>query len=94
MLFAREGSGSVADISTKGVEETAELIAKAGGKAIAIGADVSKAADVSVMMATTLKLTEGSTARSTMLALTVASRALAESLRQSGRKKPSTGSCR
>jgi hypothetical protein len=45
---------AVADISTKGVEETAELITKAGGKAIAIGADVSKAADVSMMMATTL----------------------------------------
>ena len=35
MLFAREGAQlAVADISTNGVEETAELITKAGGKAI------------------------------------------------------------
>jgi NAD(P)-dependent dehydrogenase (short-subunit alcohol dehydrogenase family) len=56
MLFAREGAQvAVADISTEGVEEAAELITRAGGNAIAIGADVSKAADVSAMMATTLK---------------------------------------
>jgi NAD(P)-dependent dehydrogenase (short-subunit alcohol dehydrogenase family) len=43
MLFAHEGAQiAVADISIKGVEETAELIAKADGKAIAIGADVSE----------------------------------------------------
>jgi NAD(P)-dependent dehydrogenase (short-subunit alcohol dehydrogenase family) len=55
-LFAREGAHlAVADISTAGAEETAELIVSAGGKAVAIGADVSKAADVSAMMATTLK---------------------------------------
>jgi NAD(P)-dependent dehydrogenase (short-subunit alcohol dehydrogenase family) len=55
-LFAREGAQlAVAAISTDGVEETAELIVKAGGKAVAIGTDVSKAADVSAMMATTLK---------------------------------------
>src|ERR1700756_3098566 len=55
-LFAREGAQlAVADISTGGVEETAELIVNAGGKAVAIGADVSKAADVSAMIATTLK---------------------------------------
>lgn len=55
-LFAREGAQlAVVDISTDGVEETAEQIVNAGGKAVAIGADVSKAADVSAMMAKTLK---------------------------------------
>jgi NAD(P)-dependent dehydrogenase (short-subunit alcohol dehydrogenase family) len=55
-LFAREGAlVAVADISADGVEETAELIVKAGGRAIAVGADVSKAAEVSTMMGAVLK---------------------------------------
>jgi NAD(P)-dependent dehydrogenase (short-subunit alcohol dehydrogenase family) len=56
LLFAREGARVVvADLSANGIEETAELIAKAGGKATAVVADVSKPADVSAMMAATLK---------------------------------------
>jgi NAD(P)-dependent dehydrogenase (short-subunit alcohol dehydrogenase family) len=56
-LFAREGAQvAVADISIGGVEETAELIVKAGGKAIAVSTDVSKADDVSAMMAAVLKV--------------------------------------
>jgi NAD(P)-dependent dehydrogenase (short-subunit alcohol dehydrogenase family) len=55
LLFAREGARvAVADLSADGVRETAELIAKAGGEATAIVADVSKPADVSAMMAATL----------------------------------------
>jgi NAD(P)-dependent dehydrogenase (short-subunit alcohol dehydrogenase family) len=55
-LFAREGAQvAVADISTDGVEETAELIVKAGGSAIPVSADVSKSAEVSAMMTIVLK---------------------------------------
>jgi NAD(P)-dependent dehydrogenase (short-subunit alcohol dehydrogenase family) len=56
LLYAREGAQvAVADISTEGVEETAALIVEAGGEAIAVGADVSKAADVAAMLAATVK---------------------------------------
>jgi NAD(P)-dependent dehydrogenase (short-subunit alcohol dehydrogenase family) len=55
LLFAREGARvAVADLSADGVRETAALIAKAGGEATAIVADVSKPADVSAMMAAML----------------------------------------
>lgn len=91
-LFAREGAlVAVADISADGVEETAELIVKTGGRAIAVGADVSKAAEVSTMMEPSLRRMEGSTARSTMRASTGVWPASVASLRQSGRKRPSTG---
>ena len=56
LLFAREGAHvAVADLSLEGAEATAGLIVQAGGKAIAIGVDVSRAADVSTMIATTVK---------------------------------------
>jgi NAD(P)-dependent dehydrogenase (short-subunit alcohol dehydrogenase family) len=56
LLFAREGARlAVADIARGGAEETAELIVKAGGEAIAVGTDVSKSAEVAAMMATVLK---------------------------------------
>lgn len=55
-LFAREGALlAVADISAVGAEETAGLIEAAGGRAIAVGADVGKAAAVEAMMAAVLK---------------------------------------
>jgi NAD(P)-dependent dehydrogenase (short-subunit alcohol dehydrogenase family) len=51
LLLAREGAlVAVADLSADGVKETAELITKAGGDATAVIVDVSKPADVSVMM--------------------------------------------
>src|SRR5437762_12187723 len=51
VLFAREGARVVvADLSADGVNETAELITKAGGEATAVVTDVSKSADVSAMM--------------------------------------------
>ena len=47
LLFAREGAHlAVADLSLEGAEATAGLIVQGGGKAIAIGVDVSRAADV------------------------------------------------
>jgi NAD(P)-dependent dehydrogenase (short-subunit alcohol dehydrogenase family) len=55
-LFAREGAKiAVADISADGVHETAKMIVEAGGEAIAIGADVSKSADVAAMIADVVK---------------------------------------
>jgi NAD(P)-dependent dehydrogenase (short-subunit alcohol dehydrogenase family) len=55
LLFAREGARVVlADLSSDGARETAELIAKAGGEALSVVADISKPADVSAMMAATL----------------------------------------
>ena len=51
LLFAREGARVVvADLSADGVNETAELITKAGGEATAVVTDVSKSVDVSAMM--------------------------------------------
>jgi NAD(P)-dependent dehydrogenase (short-subunit alcohol dehydrogenase family) len=55
-LFAREGARiAVADIANEGAQETADMIVESGGEAIAIGVDVSKAAEVSAMMAVVLK---------------------------------------
>ena len=55
LLFAREGARvAVADLAADGVKETAELITKGGGEAMAVVVDVSKPADVSGMMAATL----------------------------------------
>ncbi|MBV1932840.1 MAG: glucose 1-dehydrogenase [Porticoccaceae bacterium] len=46
LIFAREGASVVvADISVESGEETAHLVEKAGGKAIFLKCDVSKAAD-------------------------------------------------
>lgn len=56
LLFAREGARVVvADLSSDGARETAELIAKAGGEARAVVVDISRAEDVAAMMAATLK---------------------------------------
>jgi NAD(P)-dependent dehydrogenase (short-subunit alcohol dehydrogenase family) len=55
-LFASEGAHvAVADLSAEGVQETAELITKAGGYATPVTVDVSKPADVAAMMAHTLQ---------------------------------------
>jgi len=51
LAFAREGAKvGVADIAVEGGEETIELIKKAGGDAIFIQSDVSKAAQVEAMV--------------------------------------------
>ena len=55
-LFAGEGARIVAaDLAADGVHETAELIGKAGGEAIAVAADITRPADVAAMIAATLK---------------------------------------
>src|SRR3954462_15348551 len=47
LAFAREGAGVVvADVSEQGNRETARLIEAAGGRALAVKCDVSKAEDV------------------------------------------------
>jgi len=52
LLFTREGAKvAAADISEAAVEKVAREIREAGGEAIAIGADVSKAEDVQRMAA-------------------------------------------
>ena len=56
LLFASEGARvAAADISEAAVESVAREINKAGGEAIAVGADVSKAEDVQRMVAATLE---------------------------------------
>jgi NAD(P)-dependent dehydrogenase (short-subunit alcohol dehydrogenase family) len=55
-VFAREGARvACADINLAAAEETAALIRSEGGEAIAIPADVSRAADVDAMVAATLQ---------------------------------------
>jgi NAD(P)-dependent dehydrogenase (short-subunit alcohol dehydrogenase family) len=47
LAFAREGAGVVAaDVSEQGIQETVRLIEGAGGRALAVGCDVTRAADV------------------------------------------------
>lgn len=54
-LFAREGARiSAVDLNAAGAEETVEVIRNADGKAIAVDADVSDAADVASMVQRTL----------------------------------------
>jgi NAD(P)-dependent dehydrogenase (short-subunit alcohol dehydrogenase family) len=56
LLFATEGAKVAgADISQATVENVAREIRKAGGEAIAIGADVAKSEDVQRMVAATLE---------------------------------------
>jgi NAD(P)-dependent dehydrogenase (short-subunit alcohol dehydrogenase family) len=51
LLFAREGARvAVADLATEGAAETVAIINAAGGQAIAITADVTKAGDVDAMV--------------------------------------------
>lgn len=55
LAFAREGAVVVAaDISKEGAENTVLLIAKGGGRGLAIKADVSQAADVAAMISATV----------------------------------------
>src|SRR5258705_13320569 len=52
LAFAREGaSGVVVDIAEEGVQKTARLIEEAGGKALSIKCDVSKADEVEAAVA-------------------------------------------
>jgi NAD(P)-dependent dehydrogenase (short-subunit alcohol dehydrogenase family) len=52
LAFAREGAKVVvADVNAEGGEETARLIGAAGGEAVFVRADVSKAADVDALVA-------------------------------------------
>ncbi len=56
LLFAKEGARVVAaDVRKDCAEETAHLIAKAGGKAAAVGADVSKEEDAKAMVGAAVK---------------------------------------
>lgn len=56
LLFAKEGARVVAaDVRKDCAEETAQLIAKAGGKAAAVGADVSKEEDAKAMVRAAVK---------------------------------------
>jgi NAD(P)-dependent dehydrogenase (short-subunit alcohol dehydrogenase family) len=54
VLFAQEGAriGAI-DVDKKGAQGTSKMIEAAGGKAIAVKADVSNSADVQMMVATT-----------------------------------------
>jgi NAD(P)-dependent dehydrogenase (short-subunit alcohol dehydrogenase family) len=52
LLFAREGASVViADVNDRGGEETAAMVRSAGGRALHVHADVSKAADCEAMVA-------------------------------------------
>ena len=56
MALAREGARVVvADINAESAEETAQMIKKAGGESIFVGADVTKAGDVQSMVAKAIK---------------------------------------
>ena len=55
LLFAREGARvAVADLNLDGAKETVEMINKAGGQAISIKVEVTKADDVNAMVARTV----------------------------------------
>lgn len=59
-LFAREGASVVvSDISEKGGQETVALIARAGGQAAFVKADISKTADVQAMIETAVARFDG-----------------------------------
>ncbi|HRE21964.1 MAG TPA: glucose 1-dehydrogenase [Rhabdaerophilum sp.] len=56
LLFAKEGARVVAsDVSADGAAETVGMINAAGGQALAIGGDVTRAGDVAAMMTRTLE---------------------------------------
>jgi NAD(P)-dependent dehydrogenase (short-subunit alcohol dehydrogenase family) len=47
LAFAREGASvAIADISEQGSQDTARLIEEAGGRALAVKCDVSRAEDI------------------------------------------------
>ena len=55
LIFAREGAKVVvADIVVAGGEETVQMIKAAGGEAIFVKADMSKAADIEAMVKKTV----------------------------------------
>ena len=57
LAFAREGASVVAaDISEAGNEETARMIEKLGGRALAVRCDVSRAEDVKAALARTVEV--------------------------------------
>ncbi len=56
LAFAREGASVVvADVSEQGNQETARLIEQAGGRALAVRCDVSRAADVQAALDKTIE---------------------------------------
>jgi NAD(P)-dependent dehydrogenase (short-subunit alcohol dehydrogenase family) len=56
LAFAREGAGVVvADVSEQGNQETARLVEEAGGRALAIRCDVSRAEDVKAALDKTVE---------------------------------------
>jgi NAD(P)-dependent dehydrogenase (short-subunit alcohol dehydrogenase family) len=56
LLFAREGARVVAaDLNEAGARETVASIGREGGTALAVGCDVSRAADVRALLQSTLK---------------------------------------
>ncbi|MFL5756995.1 MAG: SDR family NAD(P)-dependent oxidoreductase, partial [Chloroflexota bacterium] len=51
LAFAREGASVVvADVAANGNRETADLIAQAGGRALAVSCDVASGADVTAAL--------------------------------------------
>jgi NAD(P)-dependent dehydrogenase (short-subunit alcohol dehydrogenase family) len=56
LAFAREGASvGVADVSEQGNQETARMIEEAGGRALAVGCDVSRAEDVKAALDQTVE---------------------------------------
>jgi NAD(P)-dependent dehydrogenase (short-subunit alcohol dehydrogenase family) len=56
VAFGREGANVVVNgLDTKSCQDTVKQVVSSGGKAIALAADVSKAADVEAMVAATIK---------------------------------------
>src|SRR6186713_920827 len=57
LAFAREGTSVVvADVSEAGNQETARMIEELGGRALAVGCDVSRAEDVKAALARTVEV--------------------------------------
>ncbi|HEU0154533.1 MAG TPA: glucose 1-dehydrogenase, partial [Stellaceae bacterium] len=56
LAFAKEGVGvAVADISEQGTQETARIIERSGGRALAVKCDVSRADDVTAALKKTIE---------------------------------------
>ncbi|MPY74577.1 MAG: SDR family oxidoreductase [Alphaproteobacteria bacterium] len=56
LAFARDGAGvAVADVSEQGIRETARLIEQAGGRALAVRCDVTRAEDVKAALDKTVE---------------------------------------
>jgi hypothetical protein len=66
LAFAREGASvAVADVSDQGNQETARMIEEQGGQALAVGCDVTRAADVKGLSKRPSKPSDGWMSRST-----------------------------